>query len=110
MGQKKYPPLTPNEIVAILKARGFRWDRNSGDHQFFSRYLNGKEHLPQVDMGVPQVSDYWLKLTITESGLSREDFYCSTKATAKKIGMKCVSDEELASWALSVNIKGETGD
>jgi|SRR5690242_9960233 len=105
MGPRKYPPLKPREIVEILKRRGFveiQHQRGGTDHKFFTRVLNGKQHLPQVDMGVDEVSEYWLKLTIQESGLSIEDFYCSTKTAAGKIGKRCVSDKELRAWELSV--------
>jgi len=33
MGQRKYPPLTPEEIVAILIARGFILHHTRGDHR-----------------------------------------------------------------------------
>lgn len=33
MGQRKYPPLTPSEVKAILKILGFTKDRQDGSHE-----------------------------------------------------------------------------
>ncbi|MFN8435076.1 MAG: hypothetical protein U0V18_13705 [Anaerolineales bacterium] len=101
MGQRKYPPLTPEEIVAILIARGFILHHTRGDHRFYYMIVRGEKRIMQVDMGNPAYTDNWLKLVIKETGMSREDFYCSTTSTAKKINMKCASDEELKNWALA---------
>lgn len=101
MGQRKYPPLTPEEIVAILIARGFILHHTKGDHRYYGHVVKGKKRVLQVDMGNPAYSDNWLKLVITESGMSREAFYCSTKSAAKKINLDCVSDEELKNWVLA---------
>ena len=46
MGQRKYPPLTPNEIIAILIARGFTLERTKGDHEFYSMLVRGEKKNP----------------------------------------------------------------
>lgn len=96
MGQKKFPPLEPREIKQILLARGFVLDRTEGDHEYYVRVVRGKDRVVQIDTGCPLISDYWLKLTIKQSGLTREEFYCSTRGTAKKINKKEASQEEFA--------------
>lgn len=101
MGQRKYPPLTPGEILAIIIARGFSLHHTGGDHKYYYREVRGEKRVLQVDMGTPTYSDHYLKLLITESGMSRDEFYCSTKSTAKKINLACASDEELLQWALT---------
>jgi predicted RNA binding protein YcfA (HicA-like mRNA interferase family) len=101
MGQRKYPPLTPAEIIAIVIARGFILHHTKGDHKYYVHTVKGEKRIMQVDTGNPLYTDHWLKLVITQSGMSREDFYCSTTSTAKKINMKCVSEEELINWVLA---------
>jgi predicted RNA binding protein YcfA (HicA-like mRNA interferase family) len=99
MGQRKYPPLEPGEIIAILAARGYRLDRTRGDHRYYTRYVNGRERVVNIDMGNPMYSKNWLQLVIEESGLDRDDFYCSTKSSAAKIGKPCASRAELSNWS-----------
>jgi predicted RNA binding protein YcfA (HicA-like mRNA interferase family) len=101
MGQDKYPPLTPDEIIAILRARGFTLHHSRGDHNYYYREVRGTKRVMQVDTGNPLYTASWLKLIIKETGMTREEFYCSTKSTAKKINLKCASDEELKNWALT---------
>lgn len=101
MGQRKYPPLTPQEIISILIARGFVLHHTKGDHRYYVHTVKGKKRIMQIDMGNPAYSDRWLKLVIDETGMTREDFYKSTTSTAKKINLKCASDEELKNWALA---------
>ncbi len=100
MGQDKFPPLSPDEIIELLKARGFTLHHTKGDHEFYYCEVQGKKRVMQVDTGNPLYTGYWLKQTIKETGMTREQFYCSTKKTAKKINMKCAPDEELKNWAL----------
>jgi len=101
MGPRKYPPLTPREIEQVLKARGFSFVKSKGDHNFYVHQVKGKKRIAQIDMGNPLYDGHWLKLVIKESGMTRLQFYCSTKTTAKKIGMPCAKSEELESWALA---------
>jgi hypothetical protein len=54
-----------------------------------------------VDKGCPIYEDTWIKMVIKESGMTREEFYCSTKSTAKKVNRKCATDDELKKWALA---------
>jgi predicted RNA binding protein YcfA (HicA-like mRNA interferase family) len=101
MGQRKYPPLTPNEIIDILLARGFKFHKTRGDHRFYTHTVKGKKKIAQVDMGNPFVTDKWIKLVILQTGMTREEFYCSTKSSAKKINLKCALDDELKNWVMA---------
>jgi len=101
MGQRKYPPLTPEEIVAILIARGFTFQNSKGDHNYYFHIVKNKKRIVQVDMGNPQYENKWVKLVIDETGMTRKQFYCSTKGTAKKINLKCAAKEELSNWVIA---------
>jgi predicted RNA binding protein YcfA (HicA-like mRNA interferase family) len=85
---KKYPPLTPREVIEILTFRGFVLDRTSGDHRNYVRETRQGEKTVTVDMGIDVFDDELIKSMIRQSGLSYEDFYCSTTTTAKKINRR----------------------
>ncbi len=80
---KKYPPLTPREVVQVLNELGFVLDRQKGAHAQYKHPV--KKTLVTVDMGVSEFRDTLMKSMIDQSGFSREDFYRATKRTAKKI-------------------------
>lgn len=88
MGNRRYPPLTPSEIIQILEIRGFVLDSKRGDHRYYIKVVDEKKFRPQVDMGCPSYNSELIKLLLSETGLSREEFYGSTKSTAKKINIK----------------------
>ncbi len=98
MGSRKYPPLTPKQIENILLSRGYNYFKSQGDHNFYICEVGGKKHVAQIDMRASEVQGHWLKLTIEQSGMTRKQFYCSTKQTAKKIGLKRVSRDKLLNW------------
>jgi predicted RNA binding protein YcfA (HicA-like mRNA interferase family) len=79
---KKFPSLTPDDIVSILTSNGFSRTAFRGSH---AQYEKGS-HKVTVDMAVKDFNTYLIKSMIAQSGLSREAFYGSTKSTAKKIG------------------------
>ena len=85
---KKFPPLTRSEIIEILRARGFMFIRRKSTHLHYEGTTHKKKRLATVDDGIDEYSDDLLKSIIGQSGLSREEFYCSTKSTAKKINKK----------------------
>ncbi len=88
MGSKKYPSLTVREIQAILEARGFTLLHTSSSHEQWGHdNIDDKKRLVTVDTH----GDFGIDLIrsmIRQSGLTREQFYCSTKKTAKKINKK----------------------
>jgi len=54
--------------------------------------------MPQVDTG-DVCDEHIIKKILRQSGLSRKQFYASTKGTAKKINVRPATKEELATWA-----------
>jgi len=89
---KKYPPLTPKEVVAILIARGLGLDRQDGSHAHYEGFVKGKRVIVTVDMSYPEFDDKRIKTMIAQSGLTREEFYRANKATARKIGLRKADD------------------
>ncbi|MFA5805492.1 MAG: type II toxin-antitoxin system HicA family toxin [Melioribacteraceae bacterium] len=87
---KKYPPLTYQEVVAILKAWGFKFKDQEGSHEQYEGVIKGKKRKVTVDSNDSPYDGFILKSMISQSGLSREEFYTTTKTTAKKINMKKV--------------------
>lgn len=82
------PPLSPKEVVAILLARGFSYSRTRGDHEFYAGNWSGQRRLVQVDMGISMYNDAdMIKMLLTQSGMTRKEFYGATPVTAKKIGL-----------------------
>ncbi len=90
MGQRKYPPLTPSEVVAILVALGFRFDRKEGSHAQYERLADAKRQrsIVTVDMAEKDFADFLMKNMIASSGFTRDQFYGATKGSARKANVK----------------------
>ena len=88
---KKYPPLTPTEVRRILLARGFTLIRTRGSHYTYQALLKGKKRSVTVDDHFPEYDDELLKNIVSQSGMDREEFYGSTKETARKIDLHAES-------------------
>ena len=91
---RKYPPLKPREIIRILRERQFELVRKAGGHHYYTGYTKGKPRVVQVDMKFEVYEGDWLKVVIKQSGLTREEFYGSTRGTAKKISVPYVFSEK----------------
>jgi len=85
---RAYPPLTPAEVIAILLARGFTLDRESGSHTTYQAIIQGKKRSVTVDKHYPQFDVRRIKDMIAQSGLNRKEFHGSTKRTGKKINLR----------------------
>jgi predicted RNA binding protein YcfA (HicA-like mRNA interferase family) len=87
MGKRRYPPLKPSEVMAILAALGFTLKRTKGSHHHYERTAGNppQRRLVTVDTAVSDFSDDLIKSMIRQSGVSREEFYRATPATARKI-------------------------
>ena len=85
---KKYPPLTPEEVAGILKASGFAYDHTTGSHEYYQGVIHGINRHVTVDRHYREFSDKTLIFMIDQSGLTREEFYGSTKETARKINLR----------------------
>jgi hypothetical protein len=57
-----------------------------GSHAQYIGYFSGIRRKVTVDMAEREFNDFLIKSMLRQSGMSRNEFYCSTKATAKKIG------------------------
>src|SRR5688572_13032285 len=98
MGQKKYPPLTPNEVIEILGRLGFQKRGHEGSHaQYFKPADESrKASAVAVDTAYREFDDDLIKSMIRQSNHSREEFYGATKRSAKKAGLKLLSQEKPA--------------
>ncbi len=87
MGRRRYPPLTPSDVVAILRALGFQFKRQDGSHAQYERAAEGTKPraIVTVDMSVREFWEEIIKSMVRQSGFSREEFYGATKSSAKKI-------------------------
>jgi predicted RNA binding protein YcfA (HicA-like mRNA interferase family) len=87
MGRRKYPPLTPAEVMSILQALGFQFKRQTGSHSHYEGLSQqGTRAVVTVDTSVKD--EFWeeiIKSMIRQSGWSRERFYGATKKTARRI-------------------------
>lgn len=98
MGPRAYPPLKPREVVKILRTRGFVLDRTDGDHRQYVCVRGGRKYVVTVDMGQKDFDPFLIKSMIRQSGLSKDDFYCTIGKTAKKIGKSEIEKAELDAW------------
>jgi predicted RNA binding protein YcfA (HicA-like mRNA interferase family) len=90
MGQRKYPPLTPSEVVAILKSLGFRRDRQDGSHEHYECERNGlyPRSVVTVDTAYSEFDEQLIKSMIRQSNRTREVFYGATKRSARKASVR----------------------
>jgi predicted RNA binding protein YcfA (HicA-like mRNA interferase family) len=87
MGKRKYPPLSPSEVTAILQALGFQLKRQRGSHQHYEGLAEDAttRAIVTVDLSVDEFWEDLMKSMVRQSGWSRERFYGATKKTGKKI-------------------------
>jgi predicted RNA binding protein YcfA (HicA-like mRNA interferase family) len=90
LGQRKYRPLTPGEVVDILTALGFHFDRKEGSHAQYERAKDGvrPRSIVTVDTAEKQFDDFLIKSMIRQSSFSRDEFYRAIKSSARKAGLK----------------------
>ncbi len=84
---KQYPPLTPAEVVKILLARAFVWERTRASHEYYRGLVRGRIRNVTVDRHYSELDVKRVRDMIDQSSLSRDEFYGSTKETAKKINL-----------------------
>lgn len=87
MGSRRYPPLTPSEVVAVVTSLGFTFKRQAGSHAHYERPASGEKTraVVAIDMSVSEFWEEAIKSMIRQSQHTREEFYGATKRTAKKI-------------------------
>ena len=98
MGQKKYPPLVPGEVKAILLRLGFTFKFQKGSHAQYERLADStrKRSIVTVDVVVKEFGDDLMQSMIRQSNFSRDEFYAATKGTARKANMKFSIPKDLA--------------
>ncbi|MGO4885024.1 MAG: type II toxin-antitoxin system HicA family toxin [Bryobacteraceae bacterium] len=92
MGKRRYPPLTPSEVIAILASLGFSKVRQDGSHAHYEHEATS-EHprsIVTVDMAYPEFGDDLIKSMIRQPNRSRDVFYGATKRTARKASVPLV--------------------
>ena len=82
-----------------MLSRGFEYFSSKGDHQSFVCFVREEKRVTQVDMGCDSYGSKLIKKVLHQTTLTREQFYKSTKRTAKKINCKCADKTELTEWA-----------
>ena len=92
MGQRKYPPLTPSEVAAILTNLGFTKARQESSHAHYECPANSNfpRSVVTVDTGYPEFDDSLIKSMIRQSNRTREMFYGATKRTARKASVQFI--------------------
>ena len=87
MGRRRYPPLTPSDVTAIVTALGFSFKNQEGSHQHYERPATGTtvRAVVTIDVSVSTFDEYLIKSMVRQSTHTREEFYGATKATKKKI-------------------------
>jgi len=89
MGQRRFPPLTPGEVEAILRARGFEKKRQDGSHAQWERAADAQRlrSVVTVDVSRSEFREELMKSMIRQSNPTREEFYSATKRPALKAGV-----------------------
>lgn len=85
---RKYPPLTLSEVLRILRRNGFEQVRATGSHFRYRAWIKGKIRQVTVDHAIDEFDIDLIKYMIAQSGLTREEFYGSTKSAARKAGVR----------------------
>ncbi len=87
MGKRRYPPLSPTEVISILRALGFELKRQTGSHQHYEGLAEDAmtRKIVTVDSSIDEFWEELMKSMIRQSGWSREKFYKATRKTGKKI-------------------------
>ena len=90
MGTRRYPPLSPSEVIAILTSLGFAFKRQDGSHAQYERAADQEREraLVTVDMSITEFWEDVIKSMIRQSKHTREEFYGATKGTARKINLQ----------------------
>lgn len=73
-----------------MNSLGFIHHNNDtvGSHEKWRGVINGKKQIVTVDKKYKDFDGTIIKSMINQSGVTREEFYCATRQTAKKINMK----------------------
>ncbi|MBI3762322.1 MAG: type II toxin-antitoxin system HicA family toxin [Chloroflexi bacterium] len=67
---RRYPTLTPKEVIAILLARGFKRARTVGSHERYSGTIRDQARAVTVDLHDDDFDEKLIKRMIEQSGLT----------------------------------------
>lgn len=97
MGKRNYPPLTPGEVVAILRSLGFTFKNQVGSHAQFERSADTRRprSVVSVDMHYKEFDQQLIKMIIRQSNHNREEFYGATKQTARRAAVPFLHKPEV---------------
>jgi len=85
--------LTYREVEAILKANGFECVRIEGSHHTYKGIVNKGTRVVTVPFYKDIQDMRIINSIIRQSGLSKEEFYKSTKRTGKRLPGKTSKSE-----------------
>lgn len=88
MGPRFFPPLEARDVRQILRNRNFAKVRQESSHETWEGTVRGERRLVTVDENCAPFCGDILRTMIRQSGLTREEFYGSSKRAAKKINCK----------------------
>ena len=80
-----WPPLSKRELLAILTALNFSYDKSAGGHDFYVAEHGGRRWKITVDQKITTFGPELLQSMCKQPGYGRVAFYGATKATAAKI-------------------------
>ena len=86
MGRRRFLPLTPAEVCAILTQLGFRFKIQEGSHAQWERPADGtrRRAVVTVDMKEKDFGSTLMQSMVRQSNFSHDEFYGGTKKTARK--------------------------
>lgn len=88
---RRYPTLTPDDVARILKAAGFAHQRTKGSHQQWEHEnYNGQPRHVTVDTAYPEFNKDRILTMINQAGMTRDEFYCQTAKTARRINKQAI--------------------
>ncbi len=92
MGQRRYPPLSPGEVVAILISLGFTFRGQEGSHAHYERKADDliPRSVVTVDMAERDFGEFLMQNMIRQSNHLRDRFYGATKRSAKKASVRFI--------------------
>src|SRR5258708_34957621 len=90
MGQRKYPPLTLSEVIAILRGLGFTKAREERSHAHYEALAFGDfpRSIVTVDMGYRVFDASRITTMIRQANRTREMFYGATKVRARNASVQ----------------------
>lgn len=86
MGKSGPPPLTRNEVIAILVAAGFEFRPSKGQspHDKYQGRVRGANRTVPISRSYDEISGYVLSSIIAQSGMTKKEFYGMTAVAARK--------------------------